>query len=137
MSGSAQPRSLNAVHAADPTARLPVASYIPSGIPDIPLPVGKYYPSNYEMRKKNGASKERGAKCSGLQAQVPELKIDSTSPCSSPPPSGSPSHRLSHRPSNSDAQRRLLQYRRDMMAQATLAANRVMGGGGADQGLSP
>lgn len=40
-----RPRSLS--HAKTGT---PVSSYLPSGAHDVPLPMGKYYPSNYEKR---------------------------------------------------------------------------------------
>ncbi|KAK2017935.1 hypothetical protein LZ32DRAFT_600290 [Colletotrichum eremochloae] len=92
----------------------PVASYLPSGVHDSPLPMGKYYPSNYEQQNGHGAR---------------------TGP--SGPPSRSSTRSEGHIPTreafrtssrqDSDARRKLQQYQRDMIAQARLAASEVLG----------
>ncbi|KDN70065.1 hypothetical protein CSUB01_10637 [Colletotrichum sublineola] len=92
----------------------PVASYLPSGVHDSPLPMGKYYPSNYEQQNGHGARTG-----------------------SSGPPSRSSTRSEGHIPTreafrtssrqDSDARRKLQQYQRDMIAQARLAASEVLG----------
>ncbi|KAK2771306.1 hypothetical protein CKAH01_14366 [Colletotrichum kahawae] len=94
----------------------PVASYLPSGIHDTPLSMGKYYPSNYESR--------------GSQ--------DPTRVCPSAPPTRTSSTRSEgHVPTregfrssrqDSEVRRKLQQYQRDMIAQARLAASEVLVG---------
>jgi hypothetical protein len=94
----------------------PVTSYLPSGVHDNPLPMGKYYPSNYEKtmdqsRQENQGSLHRSA--------------------SSKQPSQGPSRQHSSASTHNtevDLKRRLQQYQRDMITQATLAASEVMGG---------
>ncbi|KAK2021389.1 hypothetical protein LX32DRAFT_668670 [Colletotrichum zoysiae] len=98
----------------------PVASYLPSGVHDSPLPVGKYYPSNYEQHNNYCAR---------------------TGPAGPPGPPGPPSRSSTrsegHIPTreafrtpsrqDSEARRKLQQYQRDMIAQARLAASEVLG----------
>lgn len=96
----------------------PVASYLPSGYHNSPLPMGKYYPSNYEQRSnKNQAAQQTptsGSHASSIKSdsQVP-TRNDQSRPATIP---------------ESDVRRRLEQYKRDMIAQATLAASEIMGG---------
>ncbi|KAH8197981.1 hypothetical protein TruAng_007845 [Truncatella angustata] len=90
----------------------PVASYMPSGAHANPLPMGKYYPSNYENRQPEqhlspnrppvSVSPSTGIKS---ESHVPTLRADGPA----------------HSRQESEAKRRLQQYQRDMIAQATLA----------------
>ncbi|KAI0130579.1 hypothetical protein BJ170DRAFT_594090 [Xylariales sp. AK1849] len=93
----------------------PVASYMPSGVHANPLPMGKYYPSNYENRKglshqQQGSLRPPAAGPAAMavksDTQVPTYRGDSS---------------LGHSRNESEAKRRLQQYQRDMIAQATLA----------------
>jgi hypothetical protein len=68
------------------------------------MPVGKYYPSNYERRK----AEKHGR-------QVSESRVTTTSNRQPPSPG--------HSRNESDAKRRLQQYQRDMIAQARMALN--------------
>ncbi len=74
----------------------PVSSYLPSGISDHALPVGKYYPSNYEKRSQN---------LLGQRTFVSESVTSYTNPDVR----------------DVDARQRLQQYQRDMVAQAAMA----------------
>lgn len=101
----------------DPTSSTPVASYMPLGDRSSPLPMGKYYPSNYERRKDDKKRNSRRPKTSApvtsgsirSEPQTPNLNQPSTA---------------SHTRNESEAKRRLQQYQRDMIAQATIALNR-------------
>jgi hypothetical protein len=113
------------------SAHTPVSSYLPMGVPDgVALPLGKYYPSNYEKRYGQG-DRDRVKPWSGPgtavepESQVPRLR-----------------HESSHARSSSDVKRRLQQYQRDMVAQATVAANALLskgasGASAADAGTLP
>lgn len=93
----------------------PVTSYLPSGYHNSPLPMGKYYPSNYEQRNnKNQGSHRPSVVGSSVKSdsQVPTRIGDPKLPATTP---------------ESEVRRRLQQYKRDMIAQATLAASEVMG----------
>ncbi|KAF6840716.1 hypothetical protein CPLU01_01087 [Colletotrichum plurivorum] len=92
----------------------PVASYIPSGIHDTPLPMGKYYPSNYES--KNIPDPRVG--CSAPPSRTPSARSE-----------GEITSREALRPTRQDSEvrRKLQQYQRDMIAQARLAASEVLG----------
>lgn len=79
----------------------PVSSYMPSGLHDQPLPVGKYYPSNYERR-------------TSLQNQRNFVSESVTSYAKAD------AHGTTYK-SSDDARQRLQQYQRDMVAQATMA----------------
>ncbi|KAK8067849.1 hypothetical protein PG996_006961 [Apiospora saccharicola] len=100
------------------SANTPVASYIPSGVHANPLPMGKYYPSNYEKRKEDKRMQQpprpMAANTQSMSVksdtQVPMYRPDTTSP-------------MGHSRNESEAKRRLQQYQRDMIAQATLALN--------------
>ncbi|RWA14202.1 hypothetical protein EKO27_g938 [Xylaria grammica] len=99
------------------TSNTPVASYMPLGDQSSHLPMGKYYPSNYEKRKgekrKKGKNHHRPAisepTVSKSEPQVPVINQPST---------------MGHARNESEAKRRLQQYQRDMIAQATIALNR-------------
>lgn len=80
-----------------------VSSYIPAGFHDQPLPLGKYYPSNYENSSESLRS--RGGSYSSDKA--PFAHPDS--------------HTSSYMPSRLDSKKRLEQYQRDMIAQASMA----------------
>lgn len=97
------------------SAHTPVASYIPSGNNANPLPMGKYYPSNYENRQPTQPSQHLRPSASGShssviksESQVPTYRNDGST---------------GHSRHESEAKRRLQQYQRDMIAQATLALN--------------
>lgn len=101
----------------------PVSSYIPIGVHDnMALPMGKYYPSNYE---KNGNRSPPRLRPSGIvnnpaaavksESQVPKLRREHT-----------------HTRTGSEVQRRLQQYQRDMIAQATIAASALLENSGTD-----
>jgi hypothetical protein len=97
-----------------------VASYIPSGVHDNVLPMGKYYPSNYENRSGSRSTPQRTSVASSSTLPSSSGKME--------PPAHK--HRIpTHTRSESDAKRRLQQYQRDMIAQATLAASQVLGRG--------
>lgn len=101
----------------------PVTSYVPSGIHDVPMPVGKYYPSNYEAAKSRQHSSQAAPRSSRSQrppssGNPSSVKSDSTVPQLNRPDS-------SRGRSDSDAKRRLQQYQRDMVAQATQAARQL------------
>lgn len=94
----------------------PVASYLPTGAQDAPLPVGKYYPSNYE---RNHINSNQGLRPPSAASGPSSFSSDSSVP----------KHKSSsHARTDSEAKRRLQQYQRDMIAQATRAANEVLGG---------
>jgi hypothetical protein len=86
---------------------MPVTSYIPSGVHDSVLPMGKYYPSNYEKHSLHGQNESGNQEQSGNQEH-------SGGVASSRPPAADPRN-------NSDVRTKLRQYQRDMIAQATLA----------------
>ncbi|KAH7308533.1 hypothetical protein B0I35DRAFT_97925 [Stachybotrys elegans] len=95
-----------------PTARattnMPVASYLPSGFHDTPLPMGKYYPSNYEQRNRDPRSSRpsfsESAAPTKSSPQLPHAPLSS-----------------SNKPPEDEVRRRMIQYQRDMVAQARLA----------------
>lgn len=81
-----------------------VSSHIAPGFSDYPLPVGKYYPTNYEQR-------------AGSQLQQQHASYVSES---------NVSYSRSHDPTstkvpNSDSHSRMKQYQRDMVAQTAMA----------------
>ncbi|TGJ78279.1 hypothetical protein E0Z10_g10488 [Xylaria hypoxylon] len=101
------------------TSNTPVASYMPLGDQRSHSPMGKYYPSNYEKRKgekrKKGNNQHRLAISESTvsnsikpEPQVPVINQTSTT---------------GHSRNESEAKRRLQQYQRDMIAQATIALN--------------
>ncbi|GAB1312384.1 hypothetical protein MFIFM68171_02594 [Madurella fahalii] len=98
------------------TPDTPLSSYIPNGTHDnAALPLGKYYPSNWERRhgktrppRPAPAAKPAPAAVQS-ESQVPVYRGDQA-----------------HARSGSEAQRRLQQYQRDMVAQAAMAASAIL-----------
>lgn len=95
-----------------PTCDALVTSYAPSGLHGASLPMGKYYPSNYERSHRQRA------------APNPHKPVKSASQVPTYGGAGSSQKALLE----GDARQKLQQYQRDMVAQATLAARRVMSG---------
>ena len=96
------------------TSNIPVASYFPTGHQDYVLPMGKYYPSNYERAQKSNRSMS-GTSASSMDPRSPGL-ASPASPSLLSPPEQTPEMRR---------QLQLQQYKRDMIAQAARAANDV------------
>lgn len=99
----------------------PVTSYVPSGgFHETPMPVGKYYPSNYERRHNSNQ-------------HIPRTSRNSLRPPTARGPTSVKSDTAvpqfnrtdSHGRSDSEATRRLQQYQRDMVAQAYFAAQKA------------
>ncbi|KNA99992.1 hypothetical protein FOXG_18630 [Fusarium oxysporum f. sp. lycopersici 4287] len=90
----------------------PVASYLAPGFHDHPVPMGKYYPSNYESR--NGAQSNLRPPLSG------SVSSNVGSDSSAIPRASSQSN------PESELRRKLQQYQRDMIAQASMAANELI-----------
>ncbi|KAH7628378.1 hypothetical protein B0T09DRAFT_160556 [Sordaria sp. MPI-SDFR-AT-0083] len=89
----------------------PVSSYMPSGVHDnIALPMGKYYPTNYENRKASNSSQHRR----------PSARADAAAVAHSEPQL-TYRREENHRRTGSDAKRLVEQYQRDMVAQASMA----------------
>ncbi|KAF5978702.1 hypothetical protein FCOIX_5698 [Fusarium coicis] len=90
----------------------PVASYLAPGFHDQPVPMGKYYPSNYE--RKYGAQSVRPPLSGSVSSNV-----------------GSDSSAIPHASGqaklDSELRRKLLQYKRDMVTQTSMAANEFIG----------
>jgi hypothetical protein len=88
-----------------------LTSYFPTGYSDNQLPMGKYYPTNYENRQRS----QNSTPASGSSSEELKSVTSATSP----------------QPANSDAELRrkvqLQQYQRDMIAQVSLAANQIIG----------
>ncbi|KAK4200126.1 hypothetical protein QBC40DRAFT_73542 [Triangularia verruculosa] len=98
------------------SAHTPAASYIPMGHHDgIVLPLGKYYPTNWERRHGKGPQQQRpstvakSASTTGHESQGQKLRREQ-----------------GHARSGSEVKRRIQQYQRDMVAQATMAARSVV-----------
>ncbi|GKT48816.1 uncharacterized protein ColSpa_08997 [Colletotrichum spaethianum] len=116
MAPSVRLSALGAIGSSDvSTANTPVASYLPSGVHDTPLPMGKYYPSNYEQQNSHGA--RTGP--SGPPSRVSSARSEGHIPTRE-------AFRASSR-QDSEVRRKLQQYQRDMIAQARLAASEVLG----------
>ncbi|KAK5656551.1 hypothetical protein OQA88_4530 [Cercophora sp. LCS_1] len=98
----------------------PVSSYIPTGVHEqAALPLGKYYPSNYEKRPANNQRQHLNvpgrtgiSMAAKSESQVPKYH--------------QAAHKPSHNRTNSEVKRRLQQYQRDMVAQATVAASALL-----------
>lgn len=106
----------------------PVTSYVPSGLHETPLPVGKYYPSNYEHRQKQTHHSSRNSTRPSSAVGPSSVKSDTVVPqINRADPRGRP---------DSEAKTRLLQYQRDMITQAQLAKQRLEDGGSSTQGAS-
>ncbi|KAG8166651.1 hypothetical protein KVR01_002340 [Diaporthe batatas] len=121
---SAPPRHFPMLQAAEmPSSRghTPVTSYVPSGLHETPLPVGKYYPSNYEQRQKQSHHSSSSSTRRPSAIGPSSVKSDTVVPqINRADPRGRP---------DSEAKMRLLQYQRDMITQAQLAKQRLEDGG--------
>ncbi|KAK4143528.1 uncharacterized protein C8A04DRAFT_28720 [Dichotomopilus funicola] len=92
----------------------PISSYNPTGLhDDVVLPLGKYYPSNWERRHGKGPPSRPTTAGAHSEPQVPKSQ------------DSNPSSPHAQRP-GSDVKRRLQQYQRDMIAQAAMAANALI-----------
>ncbi|KAI8951548.1 hypothetical protein F4801DRAFT_283804 [Xylaria longipes] len=99
------------------TSTTPVASYMPLGDRSSPLPMGKYYPSNYERRKDEKRGK-RHRPATSAPTMSSSTKSDSQVPTVNQTSS------IVHSRNESEAKARLQQYQRDMIAQASIALGR-------------
>jgi hypothetical protein len=86
---------------------MPIASYYPSGFHDTPLPMGKYYPTNYEQRSQSRQSSSKSSFV-GTPSSRPG-SVHSQGPSASP-----------EKPSAAEVQRRMEQYKRDMAMQTRM-----------------
>ncbi|KAH6628743.1 hypothetical protein F5144DRAFT_323404 [Chaetomium tenue] len=89
-----------------------ISSYMPSGLyDDVALPMGKYYPSNWENRHgkspqtRPSVMAQPATSAMRSEPQIPKFQGD----------------QMHHHRPVSDVKRRLLQYQRDMVAQAANA----------------
>ncbi|ROT37512.1 hypothetical protein SODALDRAFT_198895 [Sodiomyces alkalinus F11] len=110
----------SAVDLGNHPSHTPVASYLPSGAPDTLLPMGKYYPSNYETwnRSPQHQGQEQPIPRSAALNGLASMQSDPQVPARSTVP---PRH-------DSEVKRMFQQYQRDMVAQARLAASEVLNG---------
>ncbi|KAF4953371.1 hypothetical protein FSARC_12422 [Fusarium sarcochroum] len=106
-----RPTSHPAQSAAMSQSNTPVASYLAPGFHDNPLPMGKYYPSNYENR--NGSQ-------TNLRPPLTGTMSSNIGPDSHAIP------RTSHSNPETELRRKLQQYQRDMIAQASMAASELL-----------
>ncbi|KAI6383389.1 hypothetical protein MCOR32_002853 [Pyricularia oryzae] len=123
-----------------------ISAYNPTGADDNLLPMGKYYPTNWEARKKAKRAKQAslkeqphhgGASPDGYfpKQHSPSMSPSVASPSSSvmskpenPAVTRAKAPQLKgHSRSDSEARRRLQQYQRDMITQTSLGAHRVLG----------
>lgn len=107
------------------SSNAPVASYIPNGLADDGIPLGKYYPTNWENRNgrsaphlhahssASAAPAASSSTSSGSESQTAQRRTG--------PPTVAPQHS-----DQEDRQKLLLQYKRDMVTQASMAAHRVV-----------
>ncbi|KAI1092856.1 hypothetical protein F5B19DRAFT_186773 [Rostrohypoxylon terebratum] len=100
----------------DSGSNTPVASYNPTGSQDNPLPMGKYYPSNYVKRKEEKRSRQQARSPTSNFAPSPPTGIKSE-----PQVPTTKDITIGHSRNESEAKRRLQQYQRDMIAQAKIA----------------
>ncbi|KAK0665738.1 hypothetical protein QBC41DRAFT_232100 [Cercophora samala] len=99
------------------SAHTPATSYIPLGHHDgIALPLGKYYPTNWERR--HGKSPQ--------QQQRPTTAAKSVSSAGHESQGQKLRREQGHARSGSEVKRRIQQYQRDMVAQASMAARSVV-----------
>ncbi|PHH75829.1 hypothetical protein CDD82_4272 [Ophiocordyceps australis] len=111
-------------------ANMPVSSYLAAGFHDSPVPMGKYYPSNYEQhQRKNVSRRIRPPMGDGLStslksdSQVPKQRLE----------------RSQAEASEADTRRKIQQYQRDMITQAAMAlggSSRMVTKSGAGVSLS-
>ncbi|KAF4451768.1 hypothetical protein F53441_5302 [Fusarium austroafricanum] len=90
----------------------PVASYLAPGFHDNPLPMGKYYPSNYENRN-------------GSHANLRPHLAGTVSSNIGPDSQAIPRSNSQSNP-ETELRRKLQQYQRDMIAQASMAASEIL-----------
>lgn len=102
------------------SSNVPVASYFPTGYHDNPLPIGKYYPSNYEV-----VNNQQSGGAGVNSASSPSVNATPRSPHMSP--SGSVGPCSPGEALDPEARRKLQlqQYQRDMMARASRAATDI------------
>ncbi|PNY25234.1 Uncharacterized protein TCAP_04812 [Tolypocladium capitatum] len=100
---------------------MPVSSYIAPGFHDNPLPMGKYYPSNYEPQQQQQQQQQQRTAQSqrNLRPSVPDAPPSSVKP-DSPVPRYDPGSPRVEVP-EVETRRRMQQYQRDMIAQAAMA----------------
>lgn len=97
-----------------------ISSYIPmgGGVPEpVVLPLGKYYPTNWEKRQ---SDREIAYMIRSLTAKGKSVAVK---PDPQLPQPRTEASRPGHVRSKSETKRRLVQYRRDMITQATVAAS--------------
>lgn len=97
------------------SSNTPVASYLAPGFHDNPLPMGKYYPSNYESRSGSHTS---------LRPPLTETMSSNIGPDSQN--AARPIHASRLTAPETELRRKLQQYQRDMIAQASMAANELL-----------
>ncbi|SPQ19790.1 f0b84628-d742-4749-958a-a7fc5c770fe2 [Thermothielavioides terrestris] len=117
-SDASRPPFVPLIRSTSPSAspHTPVSSYMPSGAhQDVVLPLGKYYPTNWEKRH----GKDPRHRPSTLVAHP-------TAPVRSEPQVPKYHDDLGSARPGSDVKRRLQQYQRDMVAQAAMAASAVL-----------
>ncbi|KAH7185267.1 uncharacterized protein B0J16DRAFT_320053 [Fusarium flagelliforme] len=107
-----RPTSHPAQSAAMSQSNTPVASYLAPGFHDNPLPMGKYYPSNYENRTGNHSS---------MRPPLNGTMSSNIGPDSQAVPRAN-----SQSNPETELRRKLQQYQRDMIAQASMAANELL-----------
>ncbi|KAH7176714.1 hypothetical protein EDB81DRAFT_49171 [Dactylonectria macrodidyma] len=95
----------------------PVASFLPAGFHDSPLPMGKYYPSNYEQRNTSQTNLRQS-----IRGSLPSSSTSTTNSDGNL----QPPDRSHIATPESEIQRKLQQYQRDMVAQARMAANEIL-----------
>ncbi|KAJ6442331.1 2,6-dihydropseudooxynicotine hydrolase [Purpureocillium lavendulum] len=89
------------------SANLPVSSYLAPGFHDAPVPMGKYYPSNYERTARETMPQRQTRPADGAPSSV---KSDSQVP-----------QYTSGETPEAETRRKMQQYQRDMIAQAAMA----------------
>lgn len=105
-------------------AHTPVTAYNPSGTHASPMPVGKYYPSNYEKRYSRSHKQQQQKQHPRPPTSAPFV------PSSVKSESHVPTSRSTNLRTDSEAEHRLRQYQRDMVAQASQAARHIAGRNG-------
>lgn len=109
------PTSHPAQSASMASSNTQVASYLAPGFHDSPLPMGKYYPSNYESKVVNRSIS---------RPRLTETMSSNIGPDSqNVPRSTNHSHLAAP---ETELRRKLQQYQRDMIAQASMAANELL-----------
>lgn len=122
---------MNAVTMPQTYGLTPVTSYVPSGgFHEAPIPMGKYYPSNYERRHNStqGAPRAPDANQQQSPPPPPPPSSDRAGPSSVKSDTAVPQYNNQAGPaelSSSEAAERILQYQRDMVAQAWWAAEKA------------